>query len=330
MWPLVETPAVFQSNTADTIPATITHNYVATHISATQPPSGIASDMALEALRGLIAQVPSWQSRLEDLNAQVHQRQCALASAESSSRPTTRSMTRNAYPNPENIIYYDGAVQGLFDELVRFVSTNRNMIRRAKMASRVAHIKRLAELGMKDEGGKAGSPAPQPRHLNTRRFENALKAQTSTDTMQSASPDVYEALDKNLELIQGASELAAFQYLKDATCTAEMNTLRESLKAVLDAAQAEVNRVELEEPELAQDSEDMTKARTRRPISVRRDIAPGSKGIATSTESIPSQAPDEPLLPGECAMEVDTSAIQNTTLDDIQLPPYRSTLYMRG
>ena len=286
--------------------------------------------MALEALRGLIAQVPSWQSRLEDLNGQVHQRQCELASAESPCRPVTRSMTRNTTSSSESVVYYDGAVQGLFDELVRFVSTNRNMMRRAKMASRVAHIKRLAELEMKDEGGRTGSPAPQARYLNTRRFENALKAQTSTDTMQSASPDVYETLDKNLELIQSASELAAYQYLKDATCTAEMKTVRETLQAVLDAAQAEVNRVESEEPELAQDSEEMTKARTRRPISVRRDIAPGSKDIASSTETIPTPPADEPLLPGECAMEVDTSAIQNTSLDDIQLPPYRSTLYMRG
>lgn len=44
------------------------------------------------------------------------------------------------------IVYYDSYVQMFFEELVKFVSAGRNMMRKAKMAAKVAQIKRLAEL----------------------------------------------------------------------------------------------------------------------------------------------------------------------------------------
>ncbi|TGJ84927.1 hypothetical protein E0Z10_g3818 [Xylaria hypoxylon] len=57
------------------------------------------------------------------------------------------------------MVYYDSYVQSFFEELVKFVSAQRNLMRKAKMAAKVAHIKRLAELEMpededEDEGGE--------------------------------------------------------------------------------------------------------------------------------------------------------------------------------
>ncbi|KAI0417586.1 hypothetical protein F5X98DRAFT_374720 [Xylaria grammica] len=57
------------------------------------------------------------------------------------------------------MVYYDSYVQSFFEELVKFVSAQRNLMRKAKMAAKVAHIKRLAELEMPedeedDEGGE--------------------------------------------------------------------------------------------------------------------------------------------------------------------------------
>ncbi|KAK4172972.1 hypothetical protein QBC36DRAFT_65010 [Triangularia setosa] len=49
------------------------------------------------------------------------------------------------------IVYYDSYVQIFFEELVKFVSASRNMMRKAKMAAKVAQIKRLAELDMPDD-----------------------------------------------------------------------------------------------------------------------------------------------------------------------------------
>lgn len=44
------------------------------------------------------------------------------------------------------IIYYDGAVQTAFEELVKFVSGSRNSMRKGKMAAKMAEMKRAAEL----------------------------------------------------------------------------------------------------------------------------------------------------------------------------------------
>lgn len=49
------------------------------------------------------------------------------------------------------IVYYDSYVQSFFEELVKFVSASRNMMRKAKMAAKVAQIKRMAELEMPDD-----------------------------------------------------------------------------------------------------------------------------------------------------------------------------------
>jgi hypothetical protein len=48
------------------------------------------------------------------------------------------------------IVYYDSYVQSFFEELVKFVSASRNMMRKAKMAAKVAQIKRQAELDSAD------------------------------------------------------------------------------------------------------------------------------------------------------------------------------------
>ncbi|KAK3371233.1 hypothetical protein B0T24DRAFT_595075 [Lasiosphaeria ovina] len=56
--------------------------------------------------------------------------------------PKTRSMI---------IVYYDSYVQLFFEDLVKFVSASRKMMRKAKMAAKVAQIKRLAELEMPEE-----------------------------------------------------------------------------------------------------------------------------------------------------------------------------------
>ncbi|RYC62540.1 hypothetical protein CHU98_g3670 [Xylaria longipes] len=99
------------------------------------------------------------------------------------------------------MVYYDSYVQSFFEELVKFVSAQRNLMRKAKMAAKVAHIRRLAELEMPedeedDEGGElrpgneliAASPLtpasnnrqgrPEEmrlQYLNTRSYGSALR-----------------------------------------------------------------------------------------------------------------------------------------------------------
>jgi len=46
------------------------------------------------------------------------------------------------------IVYYDSAVQTAFEDLVKFVSANRNAMRKGKMAAKMEEMKRAAELEM--------------------------------------------------------------------------------------------------------------------------------------------------------------------------------------
>ncbi|KUJ16211.1 uncharacterized protein LY89DRAFT_77465 [Mollisia scopiformis] len=68
----------------------------------------------------------------------------SLASNESSVAPKyrTRSMI---------IVYYDSAVQTAFEELVKFVSGSRNAMRKGKMATKMAEMKRAAEMEVGDD-----------------------------------------------------------------------------------------------------------------------------------------------------------------------------------
>ncbi|KAJ8121187.1 hypothetical protein ONZ43_g2299 [Nemania bipapillata] len=99
------------------------------------------------------------------------------------------------------MVYYDSYVQSFFEELVKFVSAQRNLMRKAKMAAKVAHIKRLAELEMpededEDDGAElkpgneliaaspvlptsnlrqAGPEEMRLQYLNTRSYGSALR-----------------------------------------------------------------------------------------------------------------------------------------------------------
>lgn len=55
------------------------------------------------------------------------------------------------------IVYYDSYVQSFFEEVVKFVSASRNLMRKAKMAAKVAQIKRMAELDIPDGDSSEGS-----------------------------------------------------------------------------------------------------------------------------------------------------------------------------
>lgn len=105
------------------------------------------------------------------------QRTDSVMSAENADKPPkyrSRSMI---------IVYYDSYVQSFFEELVKFVSASRNMMRKAKMAAKVAQIKRLAEMNTPpdddDNGGDAanGGLVPDPRALNNIDVSGAAPAE---------------------------------------------------------------------------------------------------------------------------------------------------------
>jgi hypothetical protein len=60
------------------------------------------------------------------------------------------------------MVYYDSYVQSFFEELVKFVSAQRNLMRKAKMAAKVAQIRRLAELEMPEDDDDDDSSELKP------------------------------------------------------------------------------------------------------------------------------------------------------------------------
>ncbi|GAB1319482.1 hypothetical protein MFIFM68171_09692 [Madurella fahalii] len=83
------------------------------------------------------------------------QRSDSVISAEGAAPKRTRRMI---------VVYYDSYAQVFFEELVKFVSASRNMMRKAKMVAKMAQIKRLAELEMPGESDeeKAEPSTPSP------------------------------------------------------------------------------------------------------------------------------------------------------------------------
>lgn len=105
-----------------------------------QPPSSPAGSNTPSALQRQTNQVKAAGQARARATLRKRQRTESVISGDGGTpKYRTRSMI---------IVYYDSYVQSFFEELVKFVSASRNMMRKAKMAAKVAAIKRLAELEM--------------------------------------------------------------------------------------------------------------------------------------------------------------------------------------
>ena len=202
------------------------------------------------------------------------------------------------------IVYYDSYVQGFFDDLVRFVSASRNLLRKAKMAAKVAHIKKLAEMETPEggDGSDEEMSLPSLRYMSSRRYGGMTATYgRGGPGGRDGPPDIYDQLDKGLEFVQSTCEHGAHQFLRDADCNDEIKKIQKHLRDVIAMAAKEKERVEREEPELAKETAESTKVRTRRPISMRRE--PSGKDGHT-----PSNEEPEKLEAMEPKPEVETPA----------------------
>ncbi|KAL5584143.1 hypothetical protein FOVSG1_015494 [Fusarium oxysporum f. sp. vasinfectum] len=236
------------------------------------------------------------------------------------------------------IVYYDSYVQGFFDELVRFVSSSRNLMRKAKMAARVAQIKKLAEQDVSEDGSNDDA-LPSLRYMSSRRFGPMSISRSGAGDQP---PDVYDKLDKGLEFVQSMCEDGAHQFLRDGDCNDEISKAQKRLTEILEMAKTEMERVEREEPELAKETGEMGKVRTRRPISMRRDMTVGLKDSSLTptkeenklepakleaAEPIIAADPMAPIAVDPNIMEADEGIDVEMELPKLQ---YRSTRAMRS
>ncbi|KAI6781404.1 uncharacterized protein J7T54_002297 [Emericellopsis cladophorae] len=382
-------------------------------------------EMAMDALKHIIGNVPYWLDRLEELSGQIEKRQLELAAIATSTEPrppgprslrnkgSTESLkpandgpsmipdTEAASPAPRRpmsggpqgvtqpppegpadtaaagppggrlgdgatakkrqrsastfavddaphvfrtrkmiIVYYDSYVQRFFDDLVRFISSSRNMMRKAKMAARVAQIKKMAEMDMSSTDGRDddGESLPSLRYLSSRRMRPGRAGPGSLGGEEQ--PDAYSHLDKGLEFIQCTCEHGAHQFLRDADCKDEIAKIGMKLRDVLDMAQKEMDRVLAEEPELARETSEVDRTKSCRPISVRRELSAQHKEGLVTSENASSK------LDAATSARSQSSFIQPATkpLATIELEPdegidvelempklqYRSTRHLRA
>jgi hypothetical protein len=278
--------------------------------------------------------------------ASIHQQQEIIQAARAQARkkPKSPSMMSNkdaptAYRTRSMVIvYYDSYVQSFFDDLVRFVSSSRNLMRKAKMAARVAQIKKLAEQDVSEDGSNDDA-LPSLRYMSSRRFG---PMSISRPGAGDQPPDVYDKLDKGLEFVQSMCEHGAHQFLRDGDCNDEISKVQKRLTEVLEMAKTEMERVEREEPELAKETGEMGKVRTRRPISMRRDMTVGLKESSpTPTKEENKLEPArleaaEPILVVDpmAPMAVDPNIMEADEGIDVEMElpklQYRSTRTMRS
>lgn len=91
------------------------------------------------------ADLPAPKQTLPQIKSRVLRRR-KTASMDSRASQTPKYRTRSMI-----IVYYDSAVQEAFEELVRFVSSSRNTMRKGKMAMRMEEMRRVAELETEEE-----------------------------------------------------------------------------------------------------------------------------------------------------------------------------------
>ncbi|KKF92116.1 hypothetical protein CFO_g5529 [Ceratocystis platani] len=180
------------------------------------------------------------------------------------------------------IVYYDSFVQSFFEELVKFVSASRNLIRKARMAAKVAHIKRVAEIESQtlDAPSDPFSAGPDdfsaplaPRMPPMLRASSRPASRFGTYGAGISKPtDAYDRLDKALEFVQSQSEKGAHLFLRDGKCTEEVNNIARRMQEAKDLAEKEMQRILTEEPELAKESSEVNKIRMHRPTLMRREV----------------------------------------------------------
>lgn len=403
--------------------------------TATIAPSRVSSrennfrEMAIDALKNLINNIPDWQTKLDELSSQVDKRQlelAALAEANPHKEPETRSLRnkgsteslkpkddgamhifftddaptqpqpdivkapfhgprerRSSPPSPavekrplfpksstdtnaipsaraakKNktasiasadgprqtyrtrnmiIVYYDSYVQGFFDDLVRFISSSRNLMRKAKMAAKVAQIKKLAEMEVPDDentgGDDRGAEAlPSLRYISSRRYGPAAM-RSGHPGLPNQTPDVYDELDKALEFVQSTCEHGAHQFLRDAKCNEEVQKIQKRIGEVLEMAKKEFERIEREEPDQLKEAE--SKPRTIKSITVSRTLVPhhkeGSDPHSQKLEVADPAAPRVPIMHMVDRIEADPNAGQSDFDTEAMLAKmrYRSTRQMR-
>ncbi|KAI1277537.1 hypothetical protein F5Y07DRAFT_388488 [Xylaria sp. FL0933] len=223
------------------------------------------------------------------------------------------------------MVYYDSYVQSFFEELVKFVSAQRNLMRKAKMAAKVAHIRRLAELEMpeddEDDGGEM-----RLQYLSSRNYGGALRSPAlgfmpgrgmRTSALNGSlgvfneKGDVWDELDKGLESVQGLCERAAHQFLRDGDCNEEIEKIKSRLVKVKELAIKEKERTSAEQAKNETETESKPEAKPEPRPDAKIESQP-----EPTIESQPDPKPEsKPEVQNEGVLEPEIILIRDSRLE---------------
>ncbi|KAI9683034.1 MAG: hypothetical protein M1822_006227 [Bathelium mastoideum] len=137
------------------------------------------------------------------------------------------------------VVYYDGDVQKTFEELVRYVGTGRNWLRKGKLAARLEALAEMAPKDSDDEGhDESDDDDPDFKGMHkiqftprsTRMPNSVPNGPLGPRKGTASAPAIYDQLDKALERTQMMCEKAAHQYLRDGDCRLELREAKKHLE----------------------------------------------------------------------------------------------------
>ncbi|KAF7947844.1 hypothetical protein EAE96_008921 [Botrytis aclada] len=120
------------------------------------------------------------------------------------------------------IVYYDSAVQTAFEELVKFVSGNRNAMRKGKMAAKMAEMRRAAEMEAEEETDDE-SESEASKVLGSALLKPSLQSQAGVDSTPNGT---------NGESTRAAGEKLKFPSTRNTVSTRDRKTIGNTMNVL--------------------------------------------------------------------------------------------------
>jgi len=225
------------------------------------------------------------------------------------------------------VIYYDSRIQNAFEQLVRNISSGRNMLRKGKMAAKMEAL--AAEINDEEDeeddvtkevvvvGTKLDMPKKyQPPSFGRSTFRSSRLGPPSVMVGEDDPTSKFDETDKLLEIAQSLCEKAAHQFLRDGDCRDETKDAKEKLQQTY---QRSIKEVELQE-EKAKKSEGNT--------ATKKDGSPATTKVTFAglpsdkrADVVISVASKDLFASQAMALEVDD---EDDDEDAVPLPPIRA------
>ena len=142
-------------------------------------------------------------------------------------------------------IYYDSQIQDSFELLVRNIGSARNNLRKGKTAVRFKA--RMASLGMEEThmapSGQFGLSTPE---ILRSRGSNFSRIQPTPFAHFEQDFEIFDRVDKNLELAQSLCEVGAHSFLRDGDCAEEIEQVKEKFSLCEQAAAEQTVKLRIE------------------------------------------------------------------------------------